>query len=164
MDYILLVIKAFAGGIAAIGFAILFNTHRSSLLTIFFLGTAGIFIKTGVMLFDINTIITSFFGATIVGFLSYYLALYIKKPPLTIAIPSVIPMIPGIYLYRMMIGFIKLADNKEFNEQEFINLLSYTYSNGIKAIFILCVLAIGISFPYLLFRKSSVHYIPKREP
>jgi len=161
MDYIHLILKAFAGGFAAIGFALLFNTNRSALLTIFFLGAAGIFIKVGGMLFDINIIFTSFFGAVFVGFVSYYLALYIKRPPLTMAIPSVIPMIPGIFLYRMMIGFVELAANKQFGEQEFISLLSFTYSNGIKAIFILSGLALGISFPYLLFRKRSLHYITK---
>ena len=162
MDYVLLILKALAGGVAAIGYAILFNTQSSSLVTIFFIGITGIFIKVGLMLFGINVIITSFFGATSVGFLSYYLARYIKRPPLTIAIPSIIPMVPGIFLYRMMIGFVKLADSREITEHEFIKLLSHTYSNGIKAIFILCVLAIGISFPYLLFRKSSLHYIHKK--
>ncbi|WP_421919998.1 threonine/serine exporter family protein [Marinifilum sp.] len=161
MDYIYLALKALAGGTAAIGFAILFNTDRSSLLTIFFLGAVGIFIKIGGLLFDLDMIITSFLGAIFVGFLSYYFALYIKKPPLTIAIPSVIPMVPGIFLYRMMIGFVKLVDSNEFSETEFVNLLSDICSNGIKALFILCFLAIGISSPYLLFRKNSVHYIQK---
>ncbi|MGS0523828.1 threonine/serine exporter family protein [Zobellia nedashkovskayae] len=163
MDYIHLILKAFAGGVAAIGFAVLLNADRSSLATIFFLGATGVFIKTGLLFFDFNIIIASFFGAIMVGFSSYFLALYIKKPPLTIAIPSVIPMIPGLFLYRMMIGFIELAGSKELSDHEFVKLLSYTYSNGIKAIFILCVLAIGISFPYLIFRKSSMHYLRKRE-
>lgn len=159
MDLNVLIFKGLAGGVAATGFAILFNSERSALPAIFVFGLIGVLLKFGGMVGGMNIIATSFFGATMAGFLSYFLARRLRKPPLLLAIPSVIPMIPGIFLYRMMLGFIRLADKTELSSTEFVDLLYYTSSNGLKAFFILSALALGISLPYLLFRKATVYYL-----
>ena len=45
MDWLLLLEKAFWGGSAAVGFAVLFNVPLRTLLTVFFLGAIGCFLK-----------------------------------------------------------------------------------------------------------------------
>lgn len=158
MNYILL-LKAIAGGIAAVGFAILFNTNKVVLFSIFLMGSTGVLLKLGLNIaLGANIIITTFIGASANGFIGYIFGIRWKKPPLIISIPSVIPMVPGIFLYRMMIGIVRLASNTTepgtFNQN-----LMFTVSNGSKAIFIVMGLAIGISLPYLVFRRNSLNYL-----
>jgi uncharacterized membrane protein YjjB (DUF3815 family) len=159
VDYPVL-LKAVGGGFAAVGFAVLFNTGRNILYSIFLIGFTGILVRlvlnTGM---GLNIVIASFLAASANGFISHFAALLLKKPPLVIAIPAAIPMVPGIFLYRMMLGIVRLTGNSTDALSLFQQDLSFTISNGSKALFILMGLAIGISMPYLVFRKHSLHYM-----
>ncbi|MCT4613450.1 MAG: threonine/serine exporter family protein [Marinifilaceae bacterium] len=157
MGVVYLLCKALAGGVAATGFAILFNVRRPSLLYIFVLGFIAIFTKILLMNNGINIIFSSFVAAVFVGLLCQLVSVMKQTPPLVVAIPSVIPMVPGIFLYRAMIALIKLADTKTKGDG-FIDLLSGFSHNTLTAVFILCSISIGISFPYLIFRKTSFNY------
>lgn len=159
MELLLILEKSILGGLAAVGFAVLFNVFPRTLYAIFGLGMLGIFLKMLFLSLGINIILATFIGAASIGLLSQWLSYAIKTPVLIISIPSVIPMIPGAFLYRMMIGFVRMAGNME--EDAFLDVLSHTINNGMKAIFILLVLALGISLPYLIARKDSVNYFGK---
>jgi uncharacterized membrane protein YjjB (DUF3815 family) len=156
MDFLMIFEKSLLGGIAAVGFAILFNAFHRTLSSIFCLGALGIFLKVVALSFDVNIILATFIGAASIGMLSQWVSYLTKTPILIISIPSVIPMIPGTFLYRMMIGFVRMTGNVDDNE--FLIILSNTINNGVKAVFILMVLALGISLPYLIARKDSVNY------
>ncbi len=66
---------------------------------------------------------------------------------------AVIPMVPGVFSYKMMIGLIQLAGNT--TTVEFSSILNETINNGLKALFILLTLALGVGLPLLLTRKDS---------
>ena len=149
-----ILIKAFWSGIAAIGFAILFNVPKRTLFPIGVMGAVGGFIKFGGMFLGIGIVLASFIGATIIGIISIQMAHMKKSPPLIFSIPGVIPMVPGAFAYRMMLGLIALIDLED--KDTYIQTLIDTVNNGAKMIFILISLAIGVSIPMLISRKESI--------
>jgi uncharacterized membrane protein YjjB (DUF3815 family) len=146
--------KGFWSGIAAVGFAILFNVPRRTLFPIGALGAIGGLIKFGAIFFEIGIVFASFIGATLIGIISIKLAHMKKSPPLIFSIPAVIPMVPGAFAYRMMLGLIALISFEDADN--YIQTLISTVNNGAKMIFILISLAIGVSMPMLITRKESI--------
>ena len=149
-----IIIKSIWAGIAAIGFAILFNVPRRTIFTIWALGFLGGLIKFTVVYFDLGIVFASFLGATAIGIVSVQTAHYKNSPPLVFSIPAVIPMVPGFFAYKMMLGLIELV--KIENTETYIQTLIETVNNGVKTMFILISLGTGVAIPMLLSRKESV--------
>ncbi|WP_442587365.1 threonine/serine exporter family protein [Pedobacter sp. AW31-3R] len=163
MDWIILLSeKCIWFGFAALGFGVLFNVPSRSLIPIFILGALGGFTKVVMMHFEINIVVSSLFGAALIGFLSIPFAHLKHAPPPIFAIPAVIPMVPGVFAYRMMLGLIDLASDKD--PETYSNILSLTTHNGLKVMFILMSLAIGVALPMLVTRKESAKQIRFRNP
>lgn len=156
IDWLTLMEKSLFGGLAALGFGILFNVPVRTLLHISLLGLLGIFLKNYLLSFDISIILSSFIGATAIGILSLLAAKSKHSPPLVFSIPAVIPMVPGIFTYKTMLGIIKLTGE---TGMDFNKVLSSTINNGLKATFIMMTLAVGVSAPNLIFRRESFHEI-----
>jgi uncharacterized membrane protein YjjB (DUF3815 family) len=146
--------KSIWAGIAAIGFAILFNVPRRTILSIWALGAMGGVIKFTVMQFDIGIVLASFLGATAIGIVSIQMAHMRNSPPLVFSIPSVIPMVPGFFAYKMMLGLIALTDIE--NTDAYLQTLIQTVNNGAKMMFVLISLGTGVAIPMLLMRKESI--------
>jgi uncharacterized membrane protein YjjB (DUF3815 family) len=147
-------IKSFWSGVAAIGFAILFNVPRRTLLAIGSLGILGGLIKFTAMYIDLHIVFASFLGATAIGIVSIQMAHMRNSPPLVFFIPSVIPMVPGFFAYKMMLGLIALTTIE--NSDIYLQTLIETVNNGAKMMFILLSLGIGVAIPMLLTRKESI--------
>jgi uncharacterized membrane protein YjjB (DUF3815 family) len=154
-----ILIKSFWAGIAAIGFGILFNIPRRAIFPVWVLGAVGGLIKFGMMYFDFGIVLASFVGAIAVGIISIRLAHMRNSPPLVFSIPAVIPMVPGFFAYKMMLGLIALAsiENTDF----YLQTLVETLNNGAKMLFILLSLGIGVAMPMLIMRKESVKKLKK---
>jgi len=149
-----IIIKSFWAGIAAIGFAILFNVPRRTLITIFVLGSIGGLIKFTALEFESGIVFASFWAATVVGILSIQMAHLQKSPPLIFSIPSVIPMVPGFFAYKFMLGMIALTNM--VNTDTYLQTLIETVNNGAKMMFVLISLGTGVAIPMLLTRKESI--------
>ena len=149
-----ILIKSFWAGIAAIGFAILFNVPRRTLLSIWILGAAGGAIKFSAMNFDFGIVLASFLAATLVGIASIQTAHIQKSPPLIFSIPAVIPMVPGFFAYKFMLGMIDLTSM--VNTDTYLQTLIETVNNGAKMMFVLISLGTGVAIPMLLSRKESI--------
>ncbi|MGY5355352.1 threonine/serine exporter family protein [Wenyingzhuangia sp. IMCC45467] len=143
--------------ISATGFAILFNVPKRTIAGIAFLAAIGGCSKLILMYFGLHIIIGSLVGAIIIGLLSIPIAHNKHAPPLVFSIPAVIPMIPGAFAYKTMLGFIKLTGEISTNTYDII--LNETINNATKAIFIILSLSIGVSFPMLITRKESAKKI-----
>ena len=63
-------------------------------------------------------------------------------------------MIPGILAYRMILGLISLTGNPKV--ATYGATLSETVNYGLKVVFILISLSVGVVIPMLLLRKESV--------
>jgi uncharacterized membrane protein YjjB (DUF3815 family) len=154
MNFLEIITKSIWAGIAAMGFAVLFNVPRRVIFSIGMLGAVGGLIKFTVMNFDIGIVFASFLGATAVGIISIQMAHMRNSPPLVFSIPSVIPMVPGLFAYKMMLGLIALTSIE--NTDDYIQSLIHTVNNGAKAMFILISLGTGVAIPMLLSRKESI--------
>lgn len=149
-----IVTKSIWAGIAAIGFAILFNVPRRTLFSIWALGFLGGLIKFSTMQFDVGIVFASFFGATVIGIASIQTAHIHKSPPLIFSIPAVIPMVPGSFAYKMMLGLIALTNSVDTDT--YIQTLIETVNNGSKMMFVLISLGTGVAIPMLMTRKESI--------
>lgn len=149
-----LLLKGFWSGIAAIGFAILFNVPLRTLFPIGMMGAIGGLIKFGAMFMGVEIVFASFIGATVIGIISIQMAHMKKSPPLVFSIPGVIPMVPGAFAYRMMLGLIALIELEDTDA--YLQTLIDMVNNGAKMVFILMALAIGVSVPMLITRKESI--------
>ncbi len=145
-------------GFGAIGFAILFNVPQRTLVPIFLLAATGGITKIILQdQFDIGPVFSALGGATLIGVLSIQAAHLKHAPHIVFSIPSVIPMVPGVLTYQMMIGFVKLLNNK--NNESDANLFNETLKNGLNVTFISIALVIGVSIPFLITRKNSVKFL-----
>jgi uncharacterized membrane protein YjjB (DUF3815 family) len=157
MEWLTLLEKGIWFGLAAIGFAVLFNVPKRTLLPIYVMAATGGLCKVFLMHAEVNVILASLAGATAIGFMSIWFAHVRHAPPPVFAIPSVIPMVPGIFAYRMMLGLMNLSG--KIDPEKFSQVLSETTNNGLKVMFILMALAGGVGIPLLITRKESAKEI-----
>lgn len=158
LDILMILEKGIWFGFAALGFAVLFNVPQRALVIIWLIGAAGGLTKLIMMQCNIGIVIATFAGASLVGILSVSAAHNKHAPPLVFSIPSVISMIPGAFAYRMMLGLMKLSGTAISNDA-YYQTLAETTSNGLKAIFILLALAVGVAIPMLISRKETIKKI-----
>lgn len=162
MELISFFAKGFWAGFAALGFAILFNVPQRTLLIIWGLGALGGLTKFFLLGFGVNIVLSSLAGASLIGVLSVYAAHNKQAPPLVFSIPSVIPMVPGAFAYRMMLGLMELAGTTT-NSDNYLKTLAETTNNGLKALFILIALSAGVAIPMLVTRKDTFKRIKSSE-
>lgn len=153
IDWLDLIIRGLLGGVAAVGFAILFNVPQRVLIHIYALGFIGVFLKFMLKDMGTNIVLSSLVGATIIGLLSIQAAMSKHAPPLVFSIPAVIPMVPGLYTYRTMLGILKLTNEVGDNYSQ---LMTETVNNGLNASLILMCLAVGVGLPNFLPGKNSI--------
>ena len=154
MEILAIVLKSLAAGVAAAGFAILFNVPQRTLLPIAVLGALGGLVKFGSMKLGTDIVPASFLSAIAIGIVSISMAHAKNSPPLVFYIPSVIPMVPGFFIYNMILGLMSLTRIND-PDQYLQNLIS-TVNNGTKATFILISLGIGVAVRMLLTRRESI--------
>lgn len=147
--------KGLWAGFAALGFAILFNVPPRTLFAIWLIGALGGLSKFALLSFEVNIIMSSFAGASLIGILSIPLAHKIHSPPLIFSIPAVIPMVPGAYAYRMMLNLINIAIKPGQND----HLVADMFQNGMNVAFILLAISVGVAVPMLITRKDSAKRI-----
>lgn len=162
MDYIALLEKGFWAGFAALGFAVLFNVPQRTLIIIWGLGALGGLTKFFLLNLDVSIALASLAGATVIGVLSVYAAHNKQSPPLVFSTPAVIPMVPGAFAYRMMLGCMELAGTS-VNSETYLKTLAETTNNGLKAFFILIALSAGVAIPMLITRKDTFKRIKSSE-
>ena len=154
-EWIDILVKAFWCGWAAVGFGILFNVLSKNLVAIWMGGVIVGFVKFAILLLSMRSPVIqgSFFAALAVSFFSIPVAHRRREPVAIFAIPSVIPLVPGVFAYRTMLGFIKLADNIG---SDYSRILSETVHNGVTTLFIIMAIAIGVAIPVHIMRKDVI--------
>ena len=157
MEVLLLLEKGMWAGFAALGFAILFNVPPRTLFAIWLIGALGGLAKFSLLGIDVNIILASFAGASLIGILSIPLSHKVHSPPLIFSIPAVIPMVPGAFAYRMMLDLINIA--VKTSDKNMDSVLVDVFQNGMKVAFILLSLAVGVAVPMLITRKDSAKRI-----
>jgi uncharacterized membrane protein YjjB (DUF3815 family) len=152
--------KGICLGFAAIGFAVLFNVPKRTLGVIYGIAALGGLLKFCLIAHGTGLVFAALCGSSSIGFLSVLAAHYRKAPPITFAIPALIPMIPGFFAYKAMVGVMQLTVEKDQNQ--YTKLFFETVNNGLTAWFVMVALAVGVAVPLLITRKKTVKSNPYR--
>ncbi len=137
---------AVAAAIAAVGFSMIFNVPRRVLAVIAVGGVISVCTRNFVN-FDLGCgpVIGSFLGSMMVSLISIKAVHWFHVPNHVITIPSVIPMIPGVLLYRFALGMVHVS-NETLS-------ISSTLTNGVNAALIILAISIGVAIPNIFARR-----------
>lgn len=146
----------FWSAVAATGFALLFNVPRRALLMCALLGGIGHLARTITHEYiPLDLAFATLIGSTIIGFGGYLFAKPIQVPHTVLSVPGVIPMIPGTFAYKAMIGFLRFSQSTA--DSNAVHLLTVASNYAVQTVLILSAIAIGIAIPNLLiFRRRSI--------
>ena len=92
-------------------------------------------------------VIGSFSGAVLVSLIAIKAVHWFHVPNHVLTIPSVIPMIPGVLMYRMLFGLINV------NVQTEVTPLMKALESGITSGLVIMCIAIGVAIPNIFGRK-----------
>jgi uncharacterized membrane protein YjjB (DUF3815 family) len=143
---------AFWSGLAALGFAILFNVPRHLLAACVAFGALGHAFRTLLISFGMAIEPATLVAAALVGLTGTYWAQRLDIPAPIFTITGTIPMVPGVFAYRAMIGVLSVVSLSPANDG---TLLIEASTYAIKTGLILAAIAIGIAFPTLLFQRPK---------
>lgn len=136
--------------VAILGFALLFRVPFRVLYLCVLAGALGYGTRSIILENNGNVILASLVGATIVGFLGYFLAQKYRMPTPVFTVPAIIPFIPGALAFQSMVAVIRALEmGKSGAEAMFISAAF----DALTVALILFSLGIGISAPILLFRR-----------
>lgn len=155
-----IVYKILEGGLfaamAAIGFSTISHTPRRTFFVCALAAAAGYAVRWLLMNpagLSLNIIVAAAIAGLVVGFISVLLAPLVRVPAEACLFPSLLPMIPGVYAYRMVEGLVGcLSASAEQQSTHFLYMFGY---NGLMAIAIIIAMVIGATAPIFLLKRVS---------
>ena len=139
-------VYAIAAAISAVGFSMIFNIQRRLLWVVALGGIIAVCIRNFVN-FELGygPVIGSFMGSFVVSLIAVKAVHWFHVPNHVLTIPSVIPMIPGVLMYRSLLGFINLHG--------VIGEVTNAFSNGINSALIILCISLGVAVPNIFARR-----------
>ncbi len=149
-----LLLDALFAAIAATGFAVISNPPKRAVAVSALLSAIGHSFRY-YLLHEVSMEIVpaTFLAAFLIGSMSFVFAKVIQCPNEVFTFPSLLPMIPGMYAYKMFLSFSKFVRANEVDNHQ--ALIEQIFANGLTAAFILMALVVGVSLPVMLFHKES---------
>lgn len=148
----LLLQNGFWAGVAALGFAILFNVPRRTLAGCIIGGIIAYAVRALTLQFTpLGLEAATFAAATVIGFLGVLFGRRWHAPAAVFVVPGVIPLIPGSLAFRTMIDVLVLTTGPGSDNAL---LLEQAATNGIRTVLIVSALAGGIALPSLFLRRD----------
>lgn len=141
IDYIL---NAIFAAIPALGFAMVFNVPKQTLIYCAFGGAITYTARVAFQDIDIPLELATFFASTIIGIIALYWSRKYVVPRPVYTIPAIIPLLPGTFAFSAIINLIDM--NAHGVTPELINLF---IENGLKTIIILGGIGLGLALPSL---------------
>lgn len=148
-----LIEQCFWFGIAACGFGILFNIPYRTIGYVFVIAFCACVTRNIMFELKFNQVFATFVGATVVGLLSIWSSEKKSSPPMIFSIPAVIPMVPGVYIQKLILGLVRMVEADVAHQSH--NLLPETAQYALKASFILMAIALGVAFPMLISKSET---------
>lgn len=137
--------------LAALGFAVLFNVPVRTLPGCMACGALGHMLRTLLATQGVSVELASLVGATAVGFVGTAFARRWETPAMVFTVSGAIPLVPGVFAFRAMLGVINLISAPD--AQAGAAALYETGVNAARTGLILGALAVGIAAPTLLFHR-----------
>jgi len=142
-----IITKAIYAGAAAFGIAVMLNLPRRFLITCFLISSLTSACHFLLMQLGLSIESSTFIGAAIAGLTAMLAGKRIRAPSLMIALPTLIPMVPGVLAYKFAIGILELSNYAgESDSVMFLDVLR----NGFRAMLITFALAGGVLIPHML--------------
>ncbi len=151
LDFVLNFIFA---GFASLGFAMVFNVPKKTLIYCFFGGSITLTCRNIFLLFDMSLALCAFLSSTIIGIISLYWSKKNTIPRPTYMVASIIPIIPGTFAIKSMTILI-VMNNKGVSQE----LLSAFIENGLKTFSILGAISFGIALPAIYFIRINKYVL-----
>ncbi len=144
------IINAIFAAIPAIGFGMVFNVPKHTLIYCGFGGAIAYTSRTILMDINFSIELATFLASTIVGLVALYWSrkYIIPRPVYTIA--SIIPLIPGTYAFNAVINLINMSAHGVTPE-----LITIFVENGLKTITILGGIGFGLAIPSIYFMRYN---------
>lgn len=144
---------AVAAAISAMGFSTIFNIQYRLLPVVAIGGIIAVCSRNYANLgpsnnnigLDLGPIIGSLIGSSLISIICIKAVHIFHVPHHVLSIPSVIPMVPGVLMYRALFGLIEM--------QGVVGELTDAFSNGVKASLIILCIAIGVAIPNIFARQ-----------
>lgn len=149
---------AVAAAISAMGFSMIFNIPTRLLPVVAVGGIIAVCTRNLVSLhpdmycsFSLGQggVIGSLAGSTLISVICIKAAHVFHTPHQVIAISSVIPMVPGVLMYRCLYSLITVTGTT----MEQMNNFTSAGVNGLNASMIIAAIAIGVAVPNIIARK-----------
>ena len=133
--------QAIAAAISAMGFSIIFNVPRRLLPVVGVGGVITVMLRNFcVMELGTSQAFGSFLGAAVVGVMALKAIHVFHTPNVVLTIPSAIPMIPGVLLYRLLFVLLNIST---ITPAALLDGLR----SGVEAIIIIIGIAVGVAIP-----------------
>ena len=145
----------FLAAIAAIGFAVISNPPKKAVFIAALLAAVGHACRYYLLLqtpLDLTS--STLIAAFTIGMGSMWFAKLIHCPAEVFSFPSLLPMIPGMYAYKIVFSLIMFMQNMkvpELQEKYLIDL----FTNTIVTCSVIFMLAVGATIPLFLFIKRA---------
>lgn len=144
-----------AAAISAVGFSMIFNVPVRLLKVVAIGGAIAVCIRNFVNLgpstnnigLDMGIEIGSLVGSTVVSIIAVWAMHRFHTPHHCISIPCVIPMIPGVLMYRSLFGFITMSG--------VIGELTFAMYHAVLASLVILFMAFGVAIPNVFFRQIN---------
>ena len=139
---------AVAAAIGAVGFSIIFNVPPRILPVVAVGGIITVLIRNITVLeLGFSQTAGSFLGAAVVGLIALRAIHWFHTPNIVMTIPSAIPMIPGVLLYRLLFALLNIHS---ITAEEFFASLQ----SGIDGITIVIGIAVGVAIPNIFIHRQ----------
>lgn len=151
MEFLEVFYKGLWCSCAALGFGVLFNAPKRCLWMILLVGFLGGFAKFALMLPEIGgrVVFSTFIAGLLIGFSGVFLGNWKKFIPMMITIPSVIPLVPGVFAYKAMLGLLKLSRTPD---ESYSLIVNQTVFNSTMTLFVLLAITLGVTIPLQIFK------------
>lgn len=149
-----LLLDALFAAIAATGFAVISNPPRRAVLVSALLSAIGHSFRYYLLHeTSLDIVPATFLAAFLIGSMSFIFAKVIQCPNEVFTFPSLLPMIPGMYAYKMFLSLTRFVSSRNTTDPQL--LIEQIFSNGLTAVFIMMALVVGVSLPVMLYHKES---------
>ncbi len=146
---------AVAAAISAVGFSMIFNVQRRLLPVVAVGGMLAVCTRNFVNLgpssgnvgLDMGLVIGSLVGSSLVSIIAVQARHWFHTPHQCITIPSVIPMIPGVLMYRALFAFIDMHG--------VVGEVTVAMYNAIQASLVILCIALGVAIPNIFVRRLN---------
>lgn len=144
---------AVAAAVSAMGFSTIFDIPRrllpvvaaGGIIAVCFRNFVNLGPSNGNLGLDMGLTTGSLAGAALVSVAVIKARHWFHVPHQCITIPSVIPMIPGVLMYRALFAFIDMHG--------IVGEVTVAMNNAIKASLAIICIALGVAVPNLFFRR-----------